>query len=325
MNISQSSNWYIQLPSISVFRVTGKDSTRYLSARLSNDIRGMGRHSICRAAALTAQGKSEGFFFVYVAGDDDYLLVSDGGETSSLLSALKRFLVADRVTIELVDDLWTVIHASQLAVEGVSRNEAFADLAKWAHQKSTAPLVGNKPFTYVTYPAVRCMTTDTIDLLVPKEHVTDVLGLFGSNTELSLTRFNQLRISAGIATFPEDMGDDILFLESGRYDAVSFKKGCYVGQEVLERMDSRGAAPRKLVGVSLNTTSPLPPREPILMMHPNGTRERIGTMYSSVLSSNELVTEALASVRSGIEANTPIEVASIPGTIRELPPWPEHI
>jgi aminomethyltransferase len=59
--------------------------------------------------------------------------------------------------------------------------------------------------------------------------------------------FDALRIAAGAPRFPNEIGEDYIPLEAGLWHAVSFKKGCYIGQEIIARMESRNTIVKRLV------------------------------------------------------------------------------
>jgi folate-binding protein YgfZ len=70
-----------------------------------------------------------------------------------------------------------------------------------------------------------------------------------------------LRIEAGIPRYGTELGEDVIPLEAGLWNALSFTKGCYVGQEIVERARSRGHVNWKLTGLISNSEQPLPPGE----------------------------------------------------------------
>jgi len=72
-----------------------------------------------------------------------------------------------------------------------------------------------------------------------------------------------LRLEAGIPRYAVDMDEDNLLLETGLDDAVSFQKGCYLGQEVIERIHSRGHVNKKLTGLVLDGETPADRGDPI--------------------------------------------------------------
>jgi aminomethyltransferase len=64
---------------------------------------------------------------------------------------------------------------------------------------------------------------------------------------LSHVSYDDLRIAHGYPRFPNEIGEDYIALETGLNDAVSYSKGCYVGQEIIARMESRGQIAKRLV------------------------------------------------------------------------------
>jgi aminomethyltransferase len=93
-------------------------------------------------------------------------------------------------------------------------------------------------------------------LVVPNEHAADVwAALLDANAELvpagSLT-YNALRIRAGRPGIGHELSPDYLPLEVGLWDEVSFTKGCYTGQEIIARMESRGKLAKTIVTLALD-------------------------------------------------------------------------
>jgi tRNA-modifying protein YgfZ len=86
-----------------------------------------------------------------------------------------------------------------------------------------------------------------------------------------------LRIRAGFSAPGSEIREEYIPLEAGLWDAVSFQKGCYVGQEIIARLESRGRLARKLVGIDLD------------LAIPNGTqlyqgKRKVGELTSSIQS-----------------------------------------
>ena len=70
-----------------------------------------------------------------------------------------------------------------------------------------------------------------------------------------------LRIEAGIPRYGTELGEDVIPLEADLWNALSFNKGCYIGQEIVERARSRGHVNWKLVGLIVKTGAPPQPGE----------------------------------------------------------------
>lgn len=225
---------WIVLGAALCFRVSGKDSRRYLHNRLSNDVRELVPGQSVLAAALSAQGRVEGLFTVLCEAKDCFVLACDGGDATALKSAVKRFVVADRVTCEDITKDLSVVHMA--ASEGEARQ-----------------ILENAALNVLAI-ADRARVADAgVDLIVErkeKDAVAKALrGVCGD--ELSGQQYARLRWQVGCPVYPEEINESGMLLEYGIRQAVSFTKGCYVGQEVVERSDAIGRVPRRLERIEL--------------------------------------------------------------------------
>jgi folate-binding protein YgfZ len=91
--------------------------------------------------------------------------------------------------------------------------------------------------------------------------------------------YEVIRIEAGIPRYGIDITEDNLILETGLNHAVSFNKGCYLGQEVVERIRSRGHVNKNLTGLVINGEKPVTIGSKVLT-----AEKEIGTVTSSVYS-----------------------------------------
>lgn len=215
------------LTSSVVLLIEGADARRYLHNRLSNSIRDLAVGSSIAAAALTAKGRVEALFFVSCLTDDSFLLCTDGGDSEYIRESLMRFAVADRVRCNDISDKTVRVHLAGAVPEVLTpdvcvKNRRIAD--------------EGFDLTWL----------DTEAGLI-REQLEQLCGLEVSDQEYFVARWN-----CGVAVFPEEINADIILTESGMMSAVSFNKGCYVGQEVIERSDAIGRLPRKLERIRLH-------------------------------------------------------------------------
>lgn len=216
-----SLTWYLH-PAPVVFRVTGKDARRYLNNRLSQDLRTASSGASMMAGALTPQGRVEGLFTVYVEADDVFYLACDGGERQPLFATLSRYIVADRVSI---------VDCSSQAIFGHLVGEVAFELSTEA--------------TCFTSPRQRIGALGEDLLFVsqdPDKVRAELVKRLGQ--PLQTAQYDLLRFANGLVQFPSEVNDSIILTEAGLREAVSFQKGCYVGQEVIERSDAMGKLPR---------------------------------------------------------------------------------
>lgn len=230
--------WFYQLPAPVILEVTGKDSPRYLNSRLTNDLRNMKVGEARPAAAITAQGKTEAFFYVLLVADLTYLLLADGGDRSAIKDALAKFIVADRVTVTDRSSDFAVIH--------------IANQESHLSENALPPV-----------PEVRCISRRRssfggLDLIVSNSSLEPLkAALLRSEYDLvSSAEAAWQQAQGAIPAFPEDILGTF-FPETQISEALSFTKGCYVGQEVLEKLDARGKLSKALAFYKSDT--PLSP------------------------------------------------------------------
>jgi folate-binding protein YgfZ len=121
-----------------------------------------------------------------------------------------------------------------------------------------------------------------------------------------------LRIEVGIPRYGQELGEDTIPNEAGLWNALSFNKGCYVGQEIVERARSRGHVNWKLMGLVVESEVAPPAGEKL-------TRDgrEIGEVTSSCVSPTLGKTIALAYLRREVsEPGTKLEFPS--GTVAEV-------
>lgn len=271
-----SARWY-HLSDAVCMKASGKDARRYLNNRLSNDLRSLAVGESTLAAALTAQGKVECLCTVFVDAQDSFYLVADGGKRQAIFASLGRFIVADRVSIEDVSATTFFVHIAA-PLEVVSR--ALEGLSgTW--------------FTRVS----NRIGTEGVDLLfvnVEGAAVSEALQRsFGE--ALAPEAYNLLRCSQGYPVFPDEINERVILTECGMRSAVSFSKGCYVGQEVIERSDAIGKLPRTLVRIRFSGLGELSADTPVLA----ATGESIGKIVTAASDTLAACTYVFALLKSG--------------------------
>lgn len=267
--------WYLQ-PSPVVFKVTGKDARRYLNNRLSNDLRTVTAGASRVAGALTPQGRVEGLYTVYVVSDDLFYLASDGGERQPLFAALGRYIVADRVSI---------IDCSSEALVG--------------HVTDHEPLACGEGVLCLTHPQRR-IGAEGKDFLLITENPAAALAKITEQRggSLSSSEYDLKRFAEGFAQYPTEINDSIILTEARVRDAVSFQKGCYVGQEVIERSDAIGKLPRHLERIVVEGSESLPQQVSVI----GKDAKPIGKVLSTISDLANNKTFAFALLKTGAYA-----------------------
>lgn len=271
----------IDLSHRGLLQFTGPDRLSFLQGMLSNDLRPLKTFDGQAAALLTQQGKVIADVRVLCAMNSFYLDFWTKLK-EAITTHLDRYLVADDVEIADRSDEYAILSLQGPQSTNLLRAlTADLQLPEQSKQHTMAQIDG----------AAVCVVRDSqigetgYDLIIPvasliaiAEKLTDRGKQFsaawvGSEAE------NVLRVEAGTARYGIDFDQDNLLLEVGLDGAVSFSKGCYLGQEVVERIRSRGHVNKKLCGLVLDGQAPAGTGATILT-----DNKEVGKVTSSVFS-----------------------------------------
>ena len=300
--------------------VSGTERASYLQGLLTNDIVALKAGQGCYAAYLTAQGRMIADLHVYELGDV-MMLTMTGGVKDGVMAKLDQFIFSEDVQLGDVSDTF-----AQVAIVGPAAATTVASLLGGVSADALGEMAehGNARGGWAGGAAIVTRITDTgepgFDLYVERAQAGALIaGLQEAGVvELDEPTAEAVRIESGVPLFGRDMNEETIPLEAGiESRAISFSKGCYVGQEVIIRVLHRGhgRVARKLVGLTLDGD-----RVPDAgaMIH-SGDRE-IGHVTSSTASPALKRPIALAYVhRDFLEPGTKVTVGEQGATVTALP------
>ncbi|HVF76304.1 MAG TPA: hypothetical protein VM938_14810 [Acidimicrobiales bacterium] len=252
-----------------VLRAVGPDAVSFLQGQLSQDVAALPVGGSAWSFLLQPQGKVDALLRVTRTAEDELVLDVEAGHGEAVLARLNRFKLRVKAELEMVGD-WRC-----LAVRGTEPEGAVVAVPAFG---TGGDLLG-------------------VDIAVP-----DGVPL------CDLGAYERLRIEHGWPAMGAELTEKTIPAEAGIVDrTVSFTKGCYTGQELVARIDSRGGnVPRRLRGVVLQG-----PAEPGATVEVDGTEAGVLT---SVVG-----TVALAYVRRDVEPPVAATVAGSPAEVRPLP------
>ena len=264
-----------------VLEFTGADRVSYLQGLISNDLRVPSSGEGIYAAFLSQQGKVLGDCRVLTT-DDRFILDIWEPSKPKILDHLNRYLIADEVEITDLSDRYAI-----LSIQGPkSKTLLEAFLPKEQQPQKTLDhsiaQIGGVETRICRYSHTG---EDGFDLMIPladielmARQLTEAASPYSARW-VGTEAYEMLRIEAGIPRYGVDITDDNLILETGLTHAVSFNKGCYLGQEVVERIRSRGHVNKNFTGLLIHGEKPPPEHSKIL-----STEKEVGTITSSVYS-----------------------------------------
>ena len=255
-----------------VVRMIGDDRISFLHGMCSNDIRGLAAGAIIPALFLTEHAHVIADCFVW-ATDDALLLDINRDAWPRVRAHLERLLVADDVEMEELGEL------AAIDVEGPNARDAIRGLAgkaadmlePWRHTSAEDFRIASLPRFGAPAFTILAASRKVADLLV---HVC-AIGAMQIGTEA----LEVLRIEHGLARIGVDAGDKTIALEARLNPAISFNKGCYLGQETIERATARGALKKRLYGLRIG--GPRAPAQGALVML---DRKEVGRLTSVAIS-----------------------------------------
>lgn len=222
-------------------RAAGKDRIRWLNGMITQTVKGLTAGQVAYTLVLNPQGRIQGDADVYCY-DDSMLLETDRSQSERLLAHLRRFIIMDDVKLDELD-------ASRTAL-GIAGPLAVAILGKLG---AAVPEPGT--FRTAQVAGIEATLAPGYSPAVPRLEIhvaaDQVLTLWNALTAAGATpcgaaALADLRVLEGVGQFGVDFSDKHLPQEANLHRALSFTKGCYIGQEIVERIRSRATVHRAL-------------------------------------------------------------------------------
>lgn len=200
------------------FRLAGSDRERFLQGQISNDVRLAREDATLFACVMTVKGKMCADIFIR-AEPDAYGVDAEAELRESLAARLERYIIADDVTLEDITDATGLFHVIEPHELGILPVE-LAPLVRRARSNRYG--------------------REGLDLFAPSSLAGPLRAWLGAG-ELSAAALELLRISECVPRWGHDLAGDTIPVEAGLEDrAISYTKGCYIGQEVISRIKSVG-------------------------------------------------------------------------------------
>ena len=238
--------------------LTGGDRIRFLHGQVTNDIKKLRPGEGCYAALVTAKGKMESDLNIFNLADE-ILLDFEPGLTTAVTQRLEKYIVADDV--QLVD---AAPYYGLVSIQGPKSSDVVQALGLFQPLPTNAfssLKVSDTTLGEIYLANHPRLGTSGFDLFIPNHSLNAVADkLIAAARErdgqpCGWQAFETARIEAGIPRFGADMNDSCLPLECNiESRAVVYNKGCYIGQEIINRIHSVGHVNKELRGLLL--TSP---------------------------------------------------------------------
>ena len=245
---------WIDLSSRGKIRVTGEDRARLLHAMSTNDVQHLAPGEGLYAFFLTAVGRILADAYIYNLGDS--LFLDTEPETASKLAEhLDKYIIADDAMLENETDLYACI-----GLEGPKALEVAAALgiSVPANRYATAEYENG----FVAHVASTGPTGFRV--FIPSDSKEAFVDRLSNIPEAHASEARLVRMENGVPRYGDEITERYLVHETQQLHAVHFNKGCYLGQEIVERVRSRGQVHRLLMPLRIHTNTPPAPGTKLL-------------------------------------------------------------
>ena len=277
--------------------VGGSEAVMFLNGMITNDMKTLNENTWMPAAFPNVQGRLIAALRVVRLGDrtdgqSEFLIDTEGATHQQVLKTIDRFTMAGdfKVTDKSSE-------TAMLSLQGCDSSRiiktVFGDSPETLLKNGVAE-VGWQDGQCVVIRASHT-SEDGFDVMVDNKKQSALTNSFieAGAVRVNDETFETLRIEAGIGLFGRDMDESNVVTEANLDDAVSFTKGCYIGQEIIARIKYRGHVAKKLTGLAFDSNEKV---EPGTTLHSADGKE-IGRVTSFAFSPKLETAIALGYVR----------------------------
>lgn len=278
--------------------VSGSEAVMFLNGLITNDLKTLGENRWMTAAFPNVQGRLLAAVRV-IRRANDLLLDTEAVTREKVLKIIERFTLAGDFKVADVTDA-----TRHISLQGRGASELV-----------------EKMFGVRDLPRDGVWQNDNVTIIRATHTGEDGFDVIGAQEAVGATPVSErgqeiLRIEAGIARYGRDMDESNVVTETNLDDAVSFTKGCYLGQEIIVRIKHRGHVAKKLTGLRFETDGEIEPGAAIK----SSDDKEIGRVTSAAFSPKLQTTIGLGYVRyEHLAPGTPLVVNGLPATTHELP------
>lgn len=277
--------------------VSGSEAVTFLNGLITNDMKTLGENQSMPAAFANVQGRLLAAVRV-TRRPHDFLLDTEAVTREKVLKLIERFTLAGDFKVA---DL--TIDSALISIQGRGASALLEQITL--------------PDDTLVIPATHTGEAG-FDLIVnaeQKDSLWQTLVAAGA-TPVTPQVEEILRIEAGIARYGVDMDETNVVTETNLDDAVSYTKGCYLGQEIIVRIKHRGHVAKKLTGLRFQTNDPIKTGAVIR----SSDDKEVGRVTSATFSPALGTTVALGYVRyEYLTAGTPVVIDGVAATTHDLP------
>jgi glycine cleavage system T protein len=284
--------------------VAGKDAGTFLHNLCSNDTKNLAVGAGCEAFFLTVQARVVGHALIHRDGRDAFWLDLAPGLAEKVLKHLDRYLISEQVEFADRTRALAQFHLAGPEAKSILEQALPVKLPDLVASQQVQGILAGAPCPIRRHDPLGLPGYDILCPVSQAESVWQALTAAGARPA-GLQAYEVLRIEAGTPVYGVDMDETNLAPEVGRTkQAISYAKGCYLGQEPVVRIRDLGHVNRTLLGLKITSSEPVPRGAKLFR-----DGKEAGQVTSSAVSPRLGTAIALAYVRRGCQQpGTPLDV-----------------
>jgi folate-binding protein YgfZ len=246
----------LDLSSRGLLSVAGSEAIQFLNGLITNDMKTLAANHWMPAVFPNVQGRLIASVRVARLKDDEFLIDTEAATYEVVSTTLKRFTFAGDFRVEELSPGTIELSVQGRQAERIVQQTLGAEAARIDRDQAIELNWSGKQLI-----VIRATHTgeDGFDIVVKTEEAAELRKalLAAGAVPVSDEALEVLRIEAGIARHGIDMDETNVVSETNLDDAVSFTKGCYIGQEIIARIKYRGHVAKKLTGIKFASQVPV--------------------------------------------------------------------
>ncbi|MEC4987015.1 MAG: folate-binding protein [Oscillatoria sp. PMC 1076.18] len=289
-----------------IIEVTDSDRLTFLHNQTTNDIKSLQPGQGCDTIFVNSTARTIDLATIYLTENSALILISPG-QSEKIMSWLDRYLFPmDRVKLANLSAQYNIF-----TLIGSSSNEILTKL-------NMEPIINQPNATHQLFQDIRVAVGSGLAIpgytfIIPLDKASE---LWSKITDLGAIPMGEnvwekLRVTQGRPTPNQELTEDYNPLEAGLWQAISFTKGCYIGQETIARLNTYKGVKQKLRGIKLAA-----PVEPGTMITING--EKVGTLTSYAETPEGAFGLAYVRTKAG-DVGLKVEVGNTTGELVDVP------
>ena len=229
--------------------ITGQDRARWLNGMVTNNIKDLGLNRGNYNFILSTHGRIQGDAYIYNRGEY-FLVETDQQQVEKLCGIFNHYIIMDDVEVTDASGKLTGVGVSGVQSEEVVRVAGF-------QPPDDELVVADQTWNEFGVSVVRMPNpiATSFEMWMSPENAEAVWNslVFSGGRPVGTAGLERLRILGGVPRYGQDIQDRELPQETEQMQALNFTKGCYLGQEIVERIRSRGIVHRTFVGLELDS------------------------------------------------------------------------